>query len=267
MDQKERQKHERLARTLQYLLGKSPDEFGVVLDPEGWIDLKVLVQALSESPDTRGVSVSQIANLSWALENSPFEIEPKRIRINGTTGWIPPLREYLPPPTLLYYGCRRKPYAVYREKGIDPSEGREIVLSRTRELALRIGARRDPKPILVEVNTEIAATYGAFFQSYGESLFLVDRLPKESLFGPPVKDEDSLPKKTTKRKPQDFEAFIPEAPNPGSFFSRPWDPQTDRLVLRDLDIEVEEKVKRERVKKKVGWKDDLRKRNRKGEDE
>ncbi|MCB9782336.1 MAG: hypothetical protein H6751_05170 [Candidatus Omnitrophica bacterium] len=105
------------------------------------------------------------------------------------------MREYLPPPTLLYYGCRRKPYRVYSEKGIEPTDGREIVLARTPEMALRIGNRRDPKPILVEINTEIAASQGAHFLSYGAQLFLVDRLPKDAMFGPPVKEEDLLPEK------------------------------------------------------------------------
>ncbi len=149
------------------------------------------------------------------------------------------------------------------EDGIDPSDGREIVLSRTPEMATRIGQRRDPKPILVEINTEIAASHGAFFQSYGEGLFLVDRLPREALFGPPLKDEETLPERKPKAKPKDFEALIPEAPSPDSFFSTPYDPNTDRLVLRDLDIETEKKIRRERAKKKVDWKDDLRKRNRK----
>ena len=263
MDQKERQKHERLSRFLKYLLGKAPDEFGVVLDPGGWIDLKSLVIALKENPETKGVSASRVLDLDWALEECPFEIEPKRIRLDPGSGIIPPLREYLPPPTLLYYGCRRKPYRVYAEKGIPPTDGREIVLARTKEMALRIGRRRDPKPILVQINTRIAIEHGVTFQSYGESLFLVDRLPKEAWFGPPVKDEEALPKRKPRTKPKDFESHLPSAPSPDSFFSKPWDPNKDSLVLRDLDIETEKKIRRERGKKKVGWKEDLRKRKRK----
>lgn len=266
MDRKSRQKHENLAKILKHLLGKAPDEYGVVLDPEGWIDLKSLAAALGENPDTKGISSSRVQDLDWALEDCPFEIEPKRIRVRPDPEFIPPQREYLPPPTLLYYGCRRKPYRVYVEKGIHPNDDREIILAREPEMATRIGRRRDPKPILVEVNTDIAVAYGARFQSYGDALFLADRLPKESMFGPPVKDEETLPKAKPKSKPKDYEAFVPEAPSPDSFFSRPWDPKSDRLVLRDLDIETEEEVRRERQKKKVGWKDDLRKRKRRGEE-
>ncbi|MCA9448164.1 MAG: RNA 2'-phosphotransferase [Candidatus Omnitrophica bacterium] len=267
MTQKSRQKHENLARSLKYLLGKSPDEFGVVLDPEGWVDLKSLVIALQENRETKGVSATRIADLDWALEDSPFEIESKRIRLKPTPDFIPPLREYLPPPTLLYFGCRRKPYRVYSEKGIEPTDGREIVLARTPEMALRIGKRRDPKPILVEINTEIAANQGAHFLGYGAQLFLVDRLPKDAMFGPPVKEEDLLPPRKPKAKPKDYEELVPTAPSPDSFYSQPWDPGKDRLVLRDLSVEDEERVRRERGKKKVGWKDELRKRRRRGDEE
>ncbi|MCA9438556.1 MAG: hypothetical protein KC978_22420, partial [Candidatus Omnitrophica bacterium] len=89
MTQKSRQKHENLARSLKYLLGKSPDEFGVVLDPEGWVDLKSLVIALQENRETKGVSATRIADLDWALEDSPFEIESKRIRLKPTPDFIP----------------------------------------------------------------------------------------------------------------------------------------------------------------------------------
>ncbi len=110
MDQKSRQKHENLARTLKYILGKAPDEFGIVLDPEGWIDLKGLVIALGDNPGTKGVSVTRILDLDWALEKSPFEFDSKRVRMKPDSEFLPPLREYLPPPTNLYNGCRRKPY-------------------------------------------------------------------------------------------------------------------------------------------------------------
>ena len=62
MTQKSRQKHENLARFLKYLLGKSPDEFGVVLDPEGWIDLKRLVS----------FGVSSSTNIELIMPRSSF---------------------------------------------------------------------------------------------------------------------------------------------------------------------------------------------------
>lgn len=265
MDQKSRQKHEVLARTLRYILGKSPDEFGLVLDDEGWIDYKTLILALGENPGTKGVSIARIRDLSWAVPDCPFEFEESRIRLAPSAEFLPPMREYQPPPTLLYYGCRRKPYKVYLEKGIAPPDGREILLARTKEMALRIGARRDPKPVLVDVNTDIAASHGAFFQAYGAHLFVVDRLPKEALFGPPIREEDALPKRKPKPKPKEGETGLPHPPSPESLLSKPWDPRLDRLLGGELPIEVEEAIKRERQKKKVGWKDDLQKRKRKRE--
>ena len=120
MDRKSRQRHESLAHLLEFALGKAPDHFGLALDPEGWIPLKQLIQALSEEPDWRGMTQNRILDLRWALPDAPFEIEEKRARLkpDHLAALESPRRETAPPPSLLYYGSRRKPYPVYRTKGI-----------------------------------------------------------------------------------------------------------------------------------------------------
>jgi hypothetical protein len=55
------------------------------------------------------------------------------------------------PPRLLYFAARRKAYPVILEHGLRPGGRPYVPLATTEDLALRIGKRRDPKPILLTV--------------------------------------------------------------------------------------------------------------------
>jgi putative RNA 2'-phosphotransferase len=260
MDRKTRQRHEALAHFLEYLLGRSPDDFGTVLDPEGWIDLKQVIQVCSEEKEWKGTTQTRIRDLAWALSDCPFEFDEKRIRLRPDCAAAShsPVREISTPPKTLYYGCRRRPYPTYMAEGIGVLEGKEIVLSRSKEMAIRIAKRREPKPILVEVNTEKALSTGTRFTSYGERLFLVERLDVKALSGPPVKEKEMPEKKVPKDKNKKQEKPLGQAPHPDSFHSKPWVPGTDQALARTPE-EEREALRRKRAGKRIGWKEEARK--------
>lgn len=262
MTQQARQRFQALAKQLCYILGHAPDEFGLVLDPAGWIPLKSLVQALQEEDQWRGTNISRITDLSWQMENCPFEWESERIRVKGGTvgELIPPQREVAPPPPLLFLAVRRRFYPVLCEKGVDAPPSGEIVLAIEKPMALRIGARRDPQPVLVEIQTRKAEESGSRFLSYGQHLFVTQYLPAEALSGPPLKFFQEPAKKPSPQKSK-------SQPQPRPFneagATHAWNPTTDRLIARD-DPEAKALLKRERERKKIDWKDSLRKDNRRG---
>lgn len=262
MNREARQRFQALAKQLSYILGHAPDEFGLVLEPGGWIPLRTLVQALHEEDAWKGITVSRIIDLGWQLEDCPFEFEGERIRFkSGAAGeQMPPEREQTPPPVILYLAVRRRFYPVLCEKGYEDPPSGEIILARDKGMATRIGARRDPQPVLVEVHTKKAEELGSRFFSYGQNLFVTQYLPAEGLAGPPLRlfqdtEKKSLSSKTKKQAP-------PRSSSENGA-SHAWNPATDRLMVRD-DPEAKSILKRERDKKKIGWKDALRKEKRKG---
>ena len=258
MDRKTRQRHEALAHFLEYLLGRSPDEFGLVLDPEGWADFKHVLQVCSEEKDWKGTNRTRIVDLAWALPDCPFEFDEKRIRLKPESEAAShiPIREASIPPKILYYGCRRRPYRTYLCEGIGTLEGKEFPLCRTKEMAIRIAKRRDPKPIVVEVNTEKALSTGTRFLAYGDHLFIVDWLEAESLSGPRPKETPE--KKGLKEKKRKQEEPFSQAPHPDSFRSKPWIPGADRALARTPE-EERQALRRERADKRVSWKEEVRK--------
>ncbi|MBK7496136.1 MAG: hypothetical protein IPI28_12375 [Candidatus Omnitrophica bacterium] len=76
---------------------------------------------------------------------------------------MPPEREQTPPPVILYLAVRRRFYPVLCEKGYEDPPSGEIILARDKGMATRIGARRDPQPVLVEVHKESRRTWFPFF--------------------------------------------------------------------------------------------------------
>ena len=190
---------ENLARMLAYLLGRRPDEFGLVLEPGGWVQIKKLLQSLHGEPGFTRVRREDLERLAALISPPPLEISDERVRSLAPPP--PELRRDLgaPPPSLLYLAIPAKIHALVWEQGLKPGGSREIVLARQPETALRLGKRRDNNPILVTVQTQAAARGGIAFQAYGGELFLVAAaIPREFLQLPPLPKVAPAPRPATK---------------------------------------------------------------------
>ena len=185
---KPQQSTRRLEKFIVYVLGRRPDEFGLVPEAEGWVKLKDLLKAINEEDGWRHVRRSHIDEIVLTQPAPEIEINDNRVRAR--------FREHLPvpqpvdgPPKLLYTCIRRRAYFVVLEKGIVAVEGEKVVLAAASDLALRIGRRRDPHPVLLTVNVEQALTHGIALHRFGELLYLADAIPSGCFTGPPLPKE------------------------------------------------------------------------------
>jgi putative RNA 2'-phosphotransferase len=69
-----------LSKLMAYILRHRPDEFGLVLDENGFISLKELLQAIGEEEGWSYVRRSHIAEVAYTSERERFEIQDERIR-------------------------------------------------------------------------------------------------------------------------------------------------------------------------------------------
>jgi len=198
---------EGLARMLTYILGHRPDEFGLVLSEEGFAPIKPLLQVLSGEPGWGFVRRHHLEQVVGLLSPPAFEVAGEEIRA------LEPARLRRepgePPPTLLYAAITPKAHPRVWEEGLKPPAERELVLSTTRDAALKLERRRSPDPILVTVQAQAAARRGLQFTGYGEGLYLAPALPRDLLQLPPP---PQVPEKPKAEKPR------PGVPTPGSFF-------------------------------------------------
>lgn len=198
-----------LAKLLAYVLGRRPDEFGLVPDAEGFVRVKNLLQALAEESGWGYVRESHLKEVMLSIADSPVELSANRIRALDRTHI--PAPEYEPdPPGLLYGAIRKKAWPHVREKGLNPGAEDRVCLAFDKETALQRGRRIDPDPVLVTVHTTTAADRGVVFFRFGQQLILADHLPADCLTGPP------LPKVREAPAPAEKPAALPKTP--GSFF-------------------------------------------------
>ncbi len=184
-----------LAKLLAYILGRRPDEFGLVPDDDGYVRIKDLLKAIHEEEGWRYVRRSHLDEIRITLADPPFEMNANLIRAK--------LREHLPEmvsapdlPKLLYTCVRTKAYPHVSEKGIFPLGHAQVILSSDEQMALRIGRRIDSNPVMLTVQVQTTQKQNVIFRQAGERLFLADTIPAGCFTGPPLpKEKPGLPDK------------------------------------------------------------------------
>jgi putative RNA 2'-phosphotransferase len=199
---------ESLARMLTYILSHRPDEFGLVLSDEGFIPIKHLLQALSAESGWGFVRRHHLDQVVGLMSPPAFEVAGEQIRAlsPGPAQLRGPAGE--PPPVLLYLAIPPKAHLRVWEEGLKPPPDRDLVLAATPELALKLGRRRAPNPILVTVQAQAAHRRRIAFTGYGQDLYLAPALPRDLLQLPPPPPAPDKPKPEKPRPP---------APTPGTF--------------------------------------------------
>ncbi|MBW2096539.1 MAG: RNA 2'-phosphotransferase [Deltaproteobacteria bacterium] len=237
-----------LSGMLVYMLAHRPAEFGIVPSRDGFVPFKELLKALHEEPGWRYVRQSHINEVLLGKDRFLFETESGRIRtverkweIDFEDGFLERI------PSILFAPIRRRAHPVVMEKGLIPAPGRLLVLTPDESMARRIGQRQDPKPVLLQVEAEKARKEGISFSPF-DTLYLCRKVPARYIAGPPVAKEMLKVAGEKEAKPIE-EIRLADAFSAGTF---PLDLARDPAPHR-----------REKGKKKKGWKESARKMRRK----
>ena len=242
-----------LYKLLTYILGCRPDEFGLVPDENGFVPVKDLIKSIGEEPGWGYVRKSHLNEVLLLYRNHPFDLKGTSIK---TTNPREPLRAASVDdvPKLLYHSVRRKAYPVVCRRGIMPMGQHHVFLAISEELALRMGRRRDPRPVLLTVQARRAIEEGVAFRRQGELLYSVDHVPVCCFTGPPLPQEKG--KETEKSK-----ARIPAQERPGD--GSRVEPGSFSLDMTRSEELHRQAMRRKGIKKEIDWKKDVRKTRRK----
>lgn len=206
----------KLGKFIPYVLGRHPDEFGLITDENGFVKIKTLLQALNEEPHWKFVRRFHFDELQLAYHPAPIEIQGNLIRCTDRTHLPQPRTASSDLPKLLYTPIRQRAHPIITDRGIFPNTGvPHVVLARDREMAQRMGRRLDNRPLLIIVKVKEAAAAGVTFKAYGEHLFLADQLPPDAVISPPPARVSTADIKAEKDGP------AAQAKTPGSFFWHP----------------------------------------------
>ena len=243
------QKETALVKTLTYVLGVAPGDYGLCPDENGYVNIKELLKALHETEGWRGVRRGMLDDMANRLAPDDFELDENRIRCLSRT---PPRPEWgEETPAHLYLGLKPKAWAGVSKRGVTDNQSGPVMVAASREWALRLGARRAPEPLVITVQAHQAGDQGVVFGKISEELYICDWLPADCLMGPRVEERPAPPKppKEKKKEPDLDWNRLPKAEEmPGSFL----------LTAED----TEKPYKRKGIKKDIQWKKDRRKSRR-----
>ena len=205
-----------LAKIISYIIYESPAESGLFWRPDGTMPWKELYRSMQEDPSLRFVREAHVKEITLLGLDLPATLEGGILRLKpGYPAPSYPVADQ--PPERLYYCCRRKSLPVVRLHGLAASGRPFIPLAAEKELALRIGRRRDPEPILIEVEARKASLAGISFLKAGPELYLTQAVPVENLICPLVREGETL-QTAAKRKKEKTSTKPTTTATPGSFF-------------------------------------------------
>jgi putative RNA 2'-phosphotransferase len=231
-----------LRKIIEYILLYRPDEFGLFLDDDDSLPIKELMWALHEETGWKHIRLGHLRELAYSGLELAFTLEEKHIR---------PKREITQatadtlPPRLLFSAARRKAYPAILKHGLRPGSRTYVPLATTEEMALRIGKRRDHKPVLLTVHAAQAHDSGHPFFTGGDLLYLVKALPAPFLSGPPLREPAPSRKIPKKEPPKPLKPEVPEMT--GSFLL---DPERDPDPMRRQRRKREKERQRQRSKER-----------------
>jgi putative RNA 2'-phosphotransferase len=191
----------KLHKILIAMLARQPDLYGLFPDKNGWIKIRELHGALAQESEFPHMTMASLMQFFNIFGHETFETNGLYVRVKNQEEL--PLPETATPPEILYLPIRPKAYERVAMDGFIPPQGKEwVILATTRELAVKIGKRRDNTPIISEVMSLDAERCGTVFKKFGENLFLAGALKPEYLKLPPLPKNRQKNKKDTTISPR-----------------------------------------------------------------
>lgn len=168
----------RMVRVSKYLakhLRHEPHTIGIELDPQGWVEIDVLLRAAKD----HGFAVTrdELEAVVEANDKRRYVIEDERIRasqghsVEVDLGLTP-----VTPPPFLYHGTIGGSLASIRASGLRPMKRQYVHLSADRDTALKVGARRG-KPVVLSVEAGAMHGAGHEFRVSANGVWLVEHVP------------------------------------------------------------------------------------------
>ena len=169
-----------LSKEISYILRHNPQEYGLTLDKQGWLDLEDLNSALKVQEQYRHLETADIVSMVLHATKKRHEIHNGRIRaLYGHTLQERIEKEPTQPPEILFHGTSRKSAENIMTEGLLSLRRQYVHLSQDRETANRVGKRKDKTPVIFVIDAKHAWSAGIHFYLGNENIWLSDSIPPE----------------------------------------------------------------------------------------
>ena len=176
--------HRRISKFLSFVLRHHPEEIGITLDENGWVDVDVLLSAMAEHG--RAIRREQLEDIVATNDKQRFAIEDGRIRANqGHSVSVDLDLSERQPPDVLYHGTATRFVDAIRAQGLSKMSRQHVHLSADEATASKVGVRHG-KLVILRVDAAAMVRDGHVFFCSKNGVWLVDHVPPEFLESLPV---------------------------------------------------------------------------------
>lgn len=167
-----------LSRVMAYALRHAPQEFGIELDQEGWVDIEELIRGLNSKDRFKDIRKEDIIDVVRNCNKKRYEVNGNRVRAcYGHSVQKRVYKEEKEPPKVLYHGTDRKFLESITEHGIKSMSRQYVHLSEDKETARMVGARHGENTVILVINAEQAFKDGIKFYYGNDTTWLSDDIP------------------------------------------------------------------------------------------
>lgn len=166
----------RLSKLLSLMLRHQPEQFGVVLDPEGYADLwEVLLAVQTRVPDATETDLRDIVT-TLETDKQRFSIIDGEIRANYGHSLADRIQHQpVAPPAVLLHGTTETALPGIAARGILPMKRQYVHLTTDERLAIRIGSRRGAARA-IKIDAARAHAEGVPFYRANDTFWLADEI-------------------------------------------------------------------------------------------
>lgn len=171
---------ERLGRFISGALRHFPDDIGLTMNQEGWVDVDLLCDGMMVRYG-RWASKEKLFSMIESDEKGRYQIQDTKIRArygHSVDVDLDYSDNILPE---LYYGASSEEVDILLEKGIRPIRQRYVHLSTSSEKAMQVANIHTDDPVLIAVNAEEAQNGGVDMLDATEHIVLSEEIPPEYL--------------------------------------------------------------------------------------
>lgn len=167
----------KVSKFLSFLLRHGPQKYGLNTDRYGFADFDKVFRILIER--FPGIETMDVNDLVESDSNRRFEIKDGRIRARyGHSIEIEPLEECQKVPDVLFHGTSPKSLDSIVKLGLKPGRRKFVHLSLSVEEAMRVGRRKDIKPLILKIDSKKAKIDGLKFWKE-EHIYLTEDVPPQ----------------------------------------------------------------------------------------
>jgi len=168
-------REERLGRFISGALRHFPDDLGLMMDQQGWVDINLLCDIMKRR--YRWTTQERLMALVESDVKGRYETDGSDIRARyGHSVDVEldyPENELL----YLYYGVSQEEVDMLLENGIHPIRQRYVHLSTSYEKANEAASVHSENPIILEIDAEAAQQDGISIMSVNDDIVLADCIP------------------------------------------------------------------------------------------